>query len=149
MARLHSRRKGKSQSTRPPSKRPPFRIPYGPEEVEELVVKLAKEGLTPSQIGQRLKDQYAIPLVKPITGKGVVEILKERGLAPSIPEDLQNLLNKAKRLREHLSRHKKDRKNVRALELVEAKIHRLAKYYKRKGVIPKDWEYKTVVAQLK
>lgn len=112
------------------------------------MVKLAKEGLAPSQIGQRLKDQYAIPLLKPITGKGVLEILKERRLAPSLPEDLQNLVSKAKRLKEHLSRHKKDKKNVRALELIEAKVHRLSKYYKRKGVIPNDWKYKAVVAQL-
>jgi len=31
---------------------------------------------------------------------------------------------------------------------VEAKIHRLSKYYKRKGILPSDWQYKAVVAQL-
>jgi acetoin utilization deacetylase AcuC-like enzyme len=35
-----------------------------------------------------------------------------------------------------------------SLELVEAKIYRLAKYYKQKGVLPNDFKYTAVVAQL-
>ncbi|MEM0313519.1 MAG: 30S ribosomal protein S15, partial [Candidatus Bathyarchaeia archaeon] len=86
--------KGKSHSTRPVSKRPPSWCKYQPEEVEALVVKLAREGHPPSRIGTILRDQYAIPLVKPITGKTINQILKDAGLAPSIPEDLGNLLKK-------------------------------------------------------
>ncbi|MEM1589111.1 MAG: 30S ribosomal protein S15, partial [Candidatus Bathyarchaeia archaeon] len=36
--------KGKSHSTRPVSKRPPSWCKYQPEEVEALVIKLAREG---------------------------------------------------------------------------------------------------------
>ena len=52
------------------------------------------------------------------------------------------------RLQNHLKTNKGDRKNVRSLELLEAKIHRVSKYYKTRNVIPKDWKYKAMVAQL-
>jgi small subunit ribosomal protein S15 len=104
------------------------------------VIKLAKEGNSPSMIGIILRDQYGIPLVKPVTGKSITEILKENGLAPAIPEDLDNLLKKAASLRAHLERNRGDRHNKRALQLVESKIHRLSEYYKSRGVLPRDWK---------
>ncbi len=148
MARIHSHRKGKSQSTRPTSKRAPSWVTHSPEEVEALIVKLAKSGLRPSEIGIRLRDEYGIPLVKPILGKSITDVLKEHNLLGDLPEDLERLLARAKRLQEHLSVHRGDRKNVRSLELIEAKIHRLAKYYRRIGRLPPDWKYSAVVAQL-
>ena len=139
---MHKKERGKSHSTRPVSKRPPSWCTYKPEEVEALVVKLAKEGHPPSMIGIILRDQYGIPLVKPITGKSIRQILREHGLARPIPEDLENLIRKANRLVAHLEKHRKDYHNKRALQIIEAKIHKLAKYYKRKGILPPDWEYK-------
>ncbi len=140
--------KGRSHSTRPVSKRPPSWCKYQPEEVEALVIKLAKEGNNSSRIGTILRDQYAIPLVKPITGKTISQILREAGLAPSIPEDLGNLIGKAARLSAHLEKHKKDVHNKRALQLVEAKIHKLSRYYKREGVLPKTWKYEPKIASI-
>lgn len=140
--------KGKSHETRPISKRPPSWCKYQPEEVEALVIKLAREGHSPSRIGTILRDQYAIPLVKPITGKTITQILKEAELAPSIPEDLGNLLRKAARLSAHLEKHRKDLHNKRALQLVEAKIHKLARYYKREGVLPPNWKYEPKIASI-
>jgi len=140
--------KGKSHSTRPVSKRPPSWCKYQPEEVEALVIKLAREGHPPSRIGTILRDQYAIPLVKPLTGKTITQILKEAGLAPSMPEDLGNLLKKAARLSAHLEKHRKDLHNKRALQLVEAKIHKLARYYKREGVLPPNWKYEPKIASI-
>ena len=140
MARMHSRKKGKSGSKRPPTKVPPSWVKYSPEEVEQLVVSLAKQGYSPSMIGTVLRDSYGIPLVKRITGKSITKILKEHGLY-SFPEDLMNLMKKAVRLRKHLEKHKKDKHNKVALLRVESKIRRLVKYYKREGVLPKDWQY--------
>jgi small subunit ribosomal protein S15 len=128
--------KGKSHSTRPVGKRPPAWARYTPEEVESLVIKLAREGNGPSRIGVILRDQYGIPLIKPITGKSILEIMRQGELAPSIPEDLEVLLKKASRLVVHLEKSKKDKYNVRSLQNVEAKIHKLAKYYKREGILP-------------
>lgn len=113
-----------------------------PEEVEELVVSLYRKGYPPSMIGLILRDMYGIPSVKAITGKKITRILEERGMKPEIPEDLVNLMRRAARVRRHLEEHPKDYHSKRGLQLIESKIHRLVKYYKRIGVLPPDWEYK-------
>jgi len=148
MGRLHSHRHGKSHSIRPVTVRAPSWITQSPHEVEELVVKYSKEGLTPSQIGIRLRDQHSIPLTKPITKKAVGQILREKDLEPEMPEDLENIVKKAVGLQKHLKANRGDRRNVRSLELIEAKVHRLSVYYKKIGRIPQNWKYKSVVAQL-
>ena len=113
-----------------------------------MVIKLAKEGHPPSRIGTILRDQYTIPLVKPITGKTITQTLKEAELALAIPEDLGNLLRKAASLIAHLEKNNKDLHNKRALQLVEAKIHKLARYYKREGVLPQNWKYEPKIATI-
>jgi len=140
--------RGRAQSTRPVGKRPPAWAKYTPEEVESLIVKLAREGRNTSKIGVVLRDQYGIPLAKPIAGKSIMEIVKQAGLVPPIPEDLDVLLRRASRLAVHLEKNRKDRYNVRSLQNVEAKIHKLAKYYKREGVLPADWKYEAKTASL-
>ena len=145
---MPKKHKGRSHSTRPVSKRPPIWCRYQPEEVDALVIKLAKEGHAPSKIGIILRDQHGIPLTKPITGKTVTQILKDAGLAPSLPEDLETLVKKAARLRVHLEKNKKDLHNRRALQIIEAKIHKLSRYYKREGALPPDWKYKAKTASL-
>lgn len=120
---------------------PPPWLKYKPEEVEQLVIKLAREGYPPSMIGIILRDQYGIPDVKQITGKKILKILKENNLAPEIPEDLLNLMKKAVKIRKHLEIHKKDYHSKRGLIITESKINRLVDYYKRKGILPKDWRY--------
>jgi len=109
--------------------------------VEALVVKLAREGNPPSRIGVILRDQYGIPLVKTIVGKGISEMLKENKLGPPVPEDLEALLRKAARLRAHLERNRSDKYNRRAVQVIESKIYSLSEYYKRKSVLPEDWKY--------
>jgi small subunit ribosomal protein S15 len=145
---MHTHRHGKSHSIRPAILRVPSWITQSPKEIEELVVKYTKDGLTPSQIGIKLRDQHSIPLIKPITKKSICEILEEKGLKTEMPEDLENIVNKAVGLQKHLKVNRGDYRNVRSLELLEAKVHRLSVYYKRIGRIPKTWKYKAVVAQL-
>ena len=139
MARMYARKKGKSGSKKPLTKA--TWVEYSPEEVEQLVIKLAKEGYSSAKIGLILRDQYGIPSVRDVTGKKITKILAEHGLAPKIPEDLFNLMKRAVNLRKHLEVHKKDKHSRRGLELIESKIRRLAKYYIRKGKLPKDWKY--------
>jgi len=138
---MPKKKRGRSHSIRPVSKRSPSWCKYQPEEVEALVIKLAKEGHPPSRIGAILRDQYAIPLVKPFTGKAITQTLEDAELAPSMPEDLGNLLKKAATLTVHIEKNKKDLHNKRALQIIEAKIHKLSKYYKRKGILPQNWKY--------
>ena len=148
MGRMHTHRHGKSHSIRPATLRAPSWITLTPAEIEALVIKYAKDGLTPSQTGIKLRDQHSIPLIKPITKKGINQILEENDLKADMPEDLENIVNRAVGLQKHLKENKGDNRNVRSLELIEAKVHRLSVYYKRIERIPKTWKYKSVVAQL-
>ncbi len=146
MARMHSHRRGKSHSTRPLI--PATWVSQDKDEIVSLIVKMAKDELSPSEIGTRLRDEHGIPLVKPIIGKSILRVLQENNLAGELPEELGMFINKALSLQKHLREHPGDRINVRSLELMEAKIHHLQKYYKRKGRLPQNWKYSAVIAKL-
>lgn len=148
MARLYASKRGKSGSTRPISKKSPSWCKYREEEVEALVVKLAKQGNSPSMIGLILRDSYGIPLARSISGKKVSQLLRQSQASPSIPEDLQVLVQKAKDLAKHLQRNKQDSVNKHSMALVESKIHRLTKYYKSEGLLSQDWKYVHAVASV-
>ncbi|MGQ4833489.1 MAG: 30S ribosomal protein S15 [Candidatus Asgardarchaeia archaeon] len=148
MARIHRSKRGKSSSTRPPRKDPPEWFDKDPQWVIDKVVELARQGYSQSMIGIILRDQYGVPLVKQVTGKSIKKILEENNLAPKVPEDLANLIRHAIKVRKHLEVHKKDLHSKRGLQIIESKIHRLSKYYKRKGVLPPDWKYKPETAHL-
>ena len=148
MGRLHSHNYGKSHSTRPLDPKAPSWIKQDVKEIEELIVKYGKDDLSASQIGVKLRDQHSIPLVKPIIKKTISEVLEENDLKTALPEDLDNIVKKAIGLQKHLKSNKNDNRNVRSLELIEAKVHRLSVYYKKIGRIPKNWKYKSIIAQL-
>jgi small subunit ribosomal protein S15 len=141
MARMHTKKRGKAGSKRPSVKTVPKWIRYKKGEVEEIVVKLAKEGNSTSKIGLILRDQFGIPSVKLLTGKTISQIMKNEKLYPKIPEDLFNLLKQSVSLRGHLGKNKGDYTSKRGLELIESKIRRLGKYYVRSKVLPLDWKY--------
>ena len=148
MGRLHSHNYGKSHSIRPLNPKAPSWIKQDAKEIEELIVKYAKDDLSASQIGVKLRDQHSIPLVKPNLKKTITKVLEENELNGDLPEDLDNIVKKAIGLQKHLKINKKDNRNIRSLELIEAKVHRLSVYYKKIGKIPKKWKYKSVIAQL-
>lgn len=125
------------------SKSPPTWRSYDPEELEAFIINLAKEENPPSKIGIILRDQYGVPLIKPIIGKSIKEIVKDQGIEITIPEDLNNLINKASALRRHLIKNRADAVNKRSLELTISKIRRLAKYYRKRGILQKDWKYES------
>ena len=145
---MHTRRKGKSGSKRPTRTSKPDFVSYDQGELEELITKLAKEENTPSKIGIILRDQYGIPSVKDMAGKKMGFYLKKNKLASDTPEDLGNLIKKAMSLRKHLEGNVKDIHNKRSLALVESKIHRLGKYYRKTGKIAENWRYDPESAKL-
>ncbi|MDI6643161.1 MAG: 30S ribosomal protein S15 [Candidatus Hodarchaeaceae archaeon] len=110
-------------------------------EVEDLVVRLAKDGVPPSRIGLILRDQHAVPSVKDATGKSVKQIIDAHGVKAELPEDLMRVILRAVKLYDHLGRNPKDLGIKRSLEIIEARINKLASYYKRKGTLPADWRY--------
>ncbi|BBG97411.1 Ribosomal L22e protein family [Prunus dulcis] len=114
---------------------PPSWLKISTQDVEENICKFAKKGLTPSQIG-----------VKSVTGSKILRILKAHGLAPEIPEDLYHLIKKAVSIRKHLERNRKDKDSKFRLILVESRIHRLARYYKKTKKLPPVWKYESTTA---
>lgn len=149
MSRLHTHKHGKSHSTRPINVRMQPWIFQKSDEIVELIKKYGKDNLSSSQIGIKLRDQHAIPLAKPLIKKSITQILDENKLNKDIPEDLTNIVKKAIGLQRHLQTNKSDKRNIRSLELIEAKIHRLSEYYKKINKLEKNWKYKSIVAQLK
>ncbi len=148
MARMHARRRGRSGSQRPLITENPAWVPLSKEEIEEMVVKMGKDGVPAARIGLLLRDQHAVPDVKLATGRTVLDILKENDLQPNIPDDLVALMRRAISLQTHLQQNKKDLANKRNLQMVESKIRRIVKYYKREGSLPSDWQYSIANAEL-
>ncbi len=141
MARMYSRKHGKSGSKRPLRKKSPEWVRYNKKEVEKLILKFDKEGKSSAEIGLILRDQYGIPNVREITGKKITQIRKDNGLVSEYPEDMMNLMRKALKIMDHLEDHKHDPSAIRGLELTESKIRRLGKYYKKKKILPGKWKY--------
>ena len=141
MARMHSKKRGRSGSKRPAVKTTPEWVEYAPHEVEELVAKMGKDGKGPAEIGLTLRDTYGIPSVQALCGKSISTVLAASGVKQEYPEDLLNLIKRAVNMREHLRTNRTDKHNRTKLIHVESKIGRLVKYYTKSGRIPADWKY--------
>lgn len=148
MAKMHSRKKGKSGSVRPAGKKILSWQTRSQKEVELLIVKLAKEGRTAAEIGMILRDSYAVPSVKNLMGKNILTILKDHKLSPELPYDMFALIKKALMIRKHLEANKHDMPALRGLQLTESKIKRMTKYYKETGKIDQEWKYDPKTASL-
>merc|ERR1712183_571284 len=144
--RMHTPGKGISKSALPYKRTPPSWLKVSTTDVEDHVCKLAKKGLTPSQIGVILRDSNGIAQVRAVTGQKIVRILKAKGLAPEIPEDLYMLIKKAVSVRKHLERNCKDKDSKFRLILIESRIHRLARYYRTTRKLPPNWRYESATA---
>ena len=81
MGRMQMKGKGKgiSSSALPYKRKAPKWVTLSPSAVSDIIVKLAKKGLSPSQIGVLLRDQHGIPQVRFITGKKILRVLKKNG----------------------------------------------------------------------
>ena len=140
MARLHTRKKGKSSSKKPVGKRSVGWIRASKSEVEAVIEKLAREGESEARIGVVLRDQYGVPNAKLVLGQSISSFLKEKNLAPKFPSDLMDLIRTAVGLRKHLKQNPRDVQNKVKLTHIESKIRRLVRYYRGKK-LPKDWTY--------
>ena len=72
-------RKGKAKSAVPYNRSPPSWLKVTTDEINTLVCKLAKKGLTPCQIGVICRDSHGIAKVKSVTGSTVLRLLKKNG----------------------------------------------------------------------
>ena len=76
--------------------------------------------------GVILRDSHGVAQVRFVTGNKILRILKSKGLAPDLPEDLYHLIKKAVAVRKHLERNRKDKDVKFRLILIERRIHWLA-----------------------
>ena len=148
MARMHARKRGQASSTRPYRNQPPEWMPYDKDFVVKKIEELRRQGQSSAMIGVILRDQYGIPNVKEVFGTKMSKIVEDLNLKPKYPEDLVNLVRQASHLRKHLEENKKDLHSRRGLQLIESKIRRLVKYYKKKGIFPTKWKYDPKTAGL-
>jgi len=146
MGRMHSKGKGISRSSKPYRRSAPSWLKVSSGEVVDQITKMAKKGLTPSQIGVTLRDSHGISQVKSVTGSKILRILKAQGLNPTVPEDLYCLIKKAVAVRKHLERNRKDCDSKFRLILIESRVHRLGRYYKKAGKLAPNWKYESATA---
>ncbi|XP_037040888.1 40S ribosomal protein S13 [Bradysia coprophila] len=146
MGRMHAPGKGISQSALPYRRTVPSWLKLNADDVKEQIKKLGKKGMTPSQIGIILRDSHGVAQVRFVSGNKILRIMKSVGLKPDLPEDLYYLIKKAVAIRKHLERNRKDKDSKFRLILVESRIHRLARFYKTKAVLPPTWKYESSTA---
>ena len=103
-----------------------------PKDIEEIIVKLAKQGLTSEKIGLLLRDTYGVPKAK-LLGKKIGRILKENELYKD--SDLENLNKKHEKVVKHIKTNKQDKRAIRTSTLLSFKLRRLKKYRKKREKI--------------
>jgi len=95
-----------------------------PNEVEKLVVELAKQGDSPAKIGLILRDKHGIPKAK-LLGKRIGQILKEAKI--QIKSEKDQINDKIKNLEGHISKNKHDNNAKKALTKDLWVLHKIEK----------------------
>lgn len=139
MGRMHSQGKGISGSTVPYIRESPKWLEANYDEIEKKIITYAKKGLSLSEIGNILRDEYHIGNMKFFSGRKLLMVLIKNNILPQVPEDLSFLVKKAVNIRKHLESNKQDKDAKYRLILVESRISRLSRYYKTKKIIPANW----------
>lgn len=105
----------------------PVWLKYTEQEVKEIILKIAEKNpeMTSEKIGLVLRDNYGIPTTK-IYNLKISKVLKENGINQSA--DLINLEKKDKKLEEHYSKNKQDKRTHRALQITKAKLKKVRDY---------------------
>ena len=128
-AKTETKKKAESKATTPEKNKPVW-LKFNDKDMEAIVVKLAKKGLTSEKIGLALRDTYGIPKTK-ILGRKISQILKENKLYQDA--DMINLEKKKNQMIQHLEKNKQDKKTRRALTITIARMAKLKKYKKREN----------------
>lgn len=144
---MHTKKHGKSKSRKPiESAAVPAKM--SEEEIRKTIGEYMKKGMGPALVGQHLKDKHGVLYVKNTLKKRLTAVMGEQGYRPVFPQDMLDLMRRAVNLRRHIERNKQDMHNKTRLVRVESKIWRLARYYKREGVLPQAWKYDPAQAAL-
>jgi small subunit ribosomal protein S15 len=146
MARLYSRKKGKSKSTRPVNIDNSEWTNKDVKLIKQTILDFAKDGKSASEIGMILRDSYAVPDVKALLGIKLGKVLIEGKITHEVPEDLLALIRKDISLAKHRETNHKDMTSKRGQQLTLSKINKLVTYYKSKQILAENWTYDRVKA---
>ncbi len=124
--------KQKTEKTETSEEKPVW-LKYTETDIDAIIVKLAKQGLTSEKIGLELRDIYGIPTVK-IYGKRIKQILKDNELYED--SNLLNLEKKQEIIKKHFDKNKQDKRAKLALTTTSARITKYKNYKKRKNANP-------------
>ena len=139
MARLYSKRKGKSKSRKPLMSEANVEVDM--KKIDAPVAAYIKQGMNSAMIGQNLKDKHNVGYIKAAFGMRLGQYLAEKGVKKEMPDDLVALMRKAVIIRKHLTANHRDVYGKVRLHRVESKIWRLSKYYIQSGKLPASWKY--------
>ena len=92
------------------------------KQTSDLIVELAKEGNSPTQIGTILRDKHGIPKFK-LTGKKITQVLDEADV-PYITEE-SIIESKIEKIKTHLEKNKSDHKSKISLSKRLWQLHHL------------------------
>jgi len=98
------------------------------EEIEDTIVKLSQQGLSPAKIGLVLRDKHDIPKIK-LLGKKISKILKEKSLQAKT--DLQEMEKQIENLEKHFQKNKQDKRAKRDLITKVSRAKKLRSYLER------------------
>lgn len=103
----------------------PVWLKHTDKEVKEIILKLAKKGLTSEKIGLALRDTYGIPKTKIYKIK-ISRVLKENNIYEA--PDIKNLSAKLEKLKKHIEKNQQDKKTKRAHIITFAKLKKQKEY---------------------
>lgn len=95
------------------------------ENIEDVIVSLAKKGVHPAKIGLILKEKHDVSKIKPL-GKKVTQILKEKEI--EFESDLDFVNKKINRIEEHSKTNKQDKRAKREIVRYIGLRKKLQKY---------------------
>ena len=106
-------------------KQKPSWLKTSQEEVEKIIIDLAKQEITTEKIGLILRDQYGIPTAR-VYGKKISQIIKQVGLEAK--SALANVEKNVEELKKHIAKNKQDKKAKYTLIGKSANLIKKKKY---------------------
>lgn len=128
MATLYGRGRGKAGSHKPAVTEKSNFGSLSNKEIEDIIVKLGKQGIPSAKIGLTLRDNYGVGNVRAVLGKKIEKVLDENKIEHE-PQEIVSLSKKIKKLKKHAENNKQDRVGKRGLQMNEAKLRRVQKYH--------------------
>ena len=102
----------------------PSWVKIKPIELQEITIKLAKQGNSPAKVGLILRDKHGIPKAK-LLGKKITQILKNAKVPYQTEKEIVD--KKIDKLKNHITKNKHDYPASRSLTKQLWNLHHLTK----------------------